>query len=61
MVTMVDELFDRQYQAGRKHLNDSVSAALSRLARAVNNAFSVLVKIEYQSPWTARSKRIGCG
>ena len=60
MVTMVDEIYDRHYQAGRKALNASLTAALGRLAHAVDNAFEVLVNIEYQAPWTAKSKRVGC-
>ena len=41
MVTMVDEIYDRHYQAGRKALNASLTAALGRLAHAVDNAFEV--------------------
>ena len=60
MVTMVDEIFDRQYQAGRNALNASLSGALARFSKSVSNAFEVLVKIEYQSPWTAKPKRARC-
>jgi hypothetical protein len=54
---MIDENFDRQYQAGREVLNASIASALSRLGDAVGNAFLVLNKIEYQAPWTAPGKR----
>jgi len=57
MVTMIDEIFDRQYQAGRQQLNASVVDGVSRLGRAVLNAFTVLNRIEYQSPWTAQPRR----
>lgn len=60
MITMVDELFDRHYQAGRDALNASVSGAVFRLAKAVSNAFNVLNRIEYQAPWNARQKRVRC-
>ena len=54
---MVDELFDRHYQSNRQRLNASLADALSHLARAVRNAFEVLVRNEYQAPWTATAKR----
>ena len=60
MVTMVDEIFDRHYQAGRKELNASIAAALGRLGHAITNAFEVLVKIEYQAPWAAKPTRARC-
>jgi len=60
MVTMVDELFDRQYQQGRKQMNAAIAAGLARLARAIRNTFEVLVKIEYQAPWAAKSTRARC-
>jgi hypothetical protein len=57
MVTMIDEIFDRSYRAGRAQLNASLSHGLSRLADTVMNAFNVLNRIEYQAPWTARPRR----
>jgi hypothetical protein len=60
MVTMVDELFDRQYQQGREQMNAAIAAGLARLVRAIRNAFEVLVKIEYHAPWTAKSSRARC-
>jgi hypothetical protein len=60
MVTMVDEIFDRHYQAGRSELNASLTQVFGRLGNAVGNAFEVLNKIEYQAPWTAKPKRARC-
>jgi hypothetical protein len=57
MVTMIDEIHDRNYQAGREQLNAAIVAGLARLGKAVNNAFEVLNRIEYEAPWTARAKR----
>ena len=54
---MVDELFDRHYQSNRERLNASLADALGHLARAVRNAFEVLVRIQYQAPSTATAKR----
>jgi hypothetical protein len=58
MVTMVDELYDRQYQAGRQQFHASIADAFGRLGHAVSNTFEVLVKIEYQSPWTSKPRRV---
>ena len=58
MVTMVDELYDRDYQASRKALNRSLVDSVGKLAHAIGNAFEVLVKIEYQAPWAANAKRV---
>jgi len=59
MVTMVDEIFDRQYQAGRAELNAAMLRAIGRVGSAVGNAFGVLNRIEYSAPWKARSGRLG--
>jgi hypothetical protein len=58
MVTMVDEIYDRQYQASRKELHASIADAFGRFGHAVSDAFEVLVKIEYQSPWATKARRV---
>jgi hypothetical protein len=60
MVTMVDEIFDRQYRASREALNGSLAETFVQLRHAIGNAFEVLVKIEYQAPWTAKQTRARC-
>ena len=57
---MVDEIYDRHYQAARSEMNSSLANAFGRFSRAVSNAFEVLVKIEYQAPWAAKSTRARC-
>ena len=57
MVTMIDEIFDRQYQTGRKEMNEALLGGISRLSRSVLNAFTVLNRIEYSAPWAAKSRR----
>jgi hypothetical protein len=37
-------------------LNDAILAALKRAGSAIDNAFGVLNRIEYQAPWSARPK-----
>jgi hypothetical protein len=58
MVTMIDEIHDRNYQAGREQLNAALASGLKKLGRAINDAFEVLNRIEYDAPWTARAKRV---
>ena len=60
MVTMIDEIFDRHYQAGRQELNRSLIDLAGRLGRSVGTAFKVLNRIEYSAPWTAKAKHIRC-
>jgi hypothetical protein len=60
MVTMIDEIYDRDYQSGRDQLNDAIVAGLARLGRSVGNAFSVLNRIEYDAPWKAKARRVRC-
>ena len=57
MVTMIDEIFDRHYQAGREQMNKALLGAFSRLGRSVLNAFTVLNRIEYSEPWAAKPRR----
>jgi hypothetical protein len=57
MVTMMDELFDRMYQDNRGELNAGVNRAFGQLGHAIDNAFKVLERIEYNSPWTQKSPR----
>jgi hypothetical protein len=56
MITMIDEIFDRQYQAGRTEMNAAILALGRRFAAGVGNAFSVLNRIEYSAPWSRRAK-----
>ena len=58
MVTMIDEIFDRNYQrCDEPELNASSGEPALHIAGCCLNAFDVLNRIEYQAPWTARPKR----
>ena len=50
---MVDEIFDREYQAARASLNGSLFNAFSHLAQSMGESFKVLHRIEWSAPWTA--------
>ena len=53
---MIDEIFDRNYQAARSELNATLTSGLRKVAASVANAFKVLNRIEYSSPWLERKR-----
>ena len=54
---MIDEIFDRSYEAGRADLNAGLDAAFRRIGNGIDNAFRVLNRIEYQAPWLQRRRK----
>ena len=50
---MVDEIFDRSYQAGRSDLHNGISRLASRLRDSLTVTFEALHRIEWQAPWNA--------
>jgi hypothetical protein len=49
---MMDEHFDRDYQAGRAELRTGVEALLARLRRAIAANADALHRINFSAPWT---------
>ena len=60
MVTMIDQLYDRNYREARHELNASAARGLARFSQAVHDAFEVLVGIEYSEPWAAKPTKARC-
>ena len=54
---MVDEIFDRQYQAGRADVNRTILTIAGKLGKSIGDAFKVLNRIEYSAPWTGKPRR----
>ena len=52
---MRDEIFDREYQAGRDALNDGID----RLVAGTMQTFRVLAAIQFNAPW--RNPRVQSG
>lgn len=50
--TMLDQHFDRQYQAGRAHLNHGIGRLLGRLGGELRAVFDALHRIQFSAPWT---------
>jgi len=44
---MYDQIFDREYQAGRAALNDGIS----RLIHGAGQSLLILHKIQFDAPW----------
>jgi len=56
-MVIIDEIFDRDYNAGRTQFNASIVYGLRRLSAAVAETFKVLNRIEYSAPWALPRKR----
>ena len=50
---MRDEMFDRDYQAGRDALNDGID----QLVRTTGAAFRALARIQFDAPWRKTGRR----
>ena len=57
---MMDEIFDRGYQAGRADLNAGIDRIFAAVGRELGKSFSALHRIEWNAPWAAKSKDVGC-
>jgi hypothetical protein len=56
---MVDEIYDRHYRAARTELNAALVDVARRFAGAFGNAFRVLNRIEYSTPWAKSPRSAG--
>ena len=61
MVTMIDEIFDRQYQAGRDEMNAALLRRLgSRFGTRGRQCLCGFNRIEYSAPWAAKPAARRC-
>jgi len=51
---MVDEIYDRGYQAGRAELNQAIAALASKLRTTLIPALSAIHHFEWDAPWTVK-------
>jgi hypothetical protein len=62
---MVDEIFDRTYQAGRADLNAGIDRAVHRIGAGIGSTIgkglAVLHRIEWSAPWHRNTKDVQCG
>jgi hypothetical protein len=52
---MRDEIYDRDYQAGRDALHDGID----RLVAGIGQTFRLLSKIQFSAPWRNAGRRTG--
>ncbi|MEO6199426.1 MAG: hypothetical protein ABIO68_05785 [Sphingomicrobium sp.] len=54
MLTMIDQIFDRNYQGARHAMNADATHLLQRFFESASAAFKALNRIEYSAPWAVR-------
>jgi len=61
MLTMIDQLYDREYQAARPQMNGGLARSLGAAVKSIGDVFQVLNQIEYAAPWSERRAKGHCG
>jgi hypothetical protein len=56
MITMIDEIYDRGYQAGRAELHDGIDRLFRKLRDALAPALLAVHHFEWDAPWQATAK-----
>ena len=56
---MIDEIYDRTYQAGRADMNAGIDRALAAIGKTVGDSLKVLHRLEWSAPWATKSKNVG--
>ena len=51
MITMIDEIYDRGYQAGRTELHDGIDALVRKLGITISPALAAIHRFEWDAPW----------
>ena len=52
---MVDEIYDRGYQAGRAELHDGIDALVRKVRNAFAPALSAIYHFEWDAPWNVNN------
>lgn len=53
---MIDEIFDRQYQAGRDQLHDGIDRLGRRVGGVLAKTFEVMHRVQFNAPWAKTTK-----
>ncbi len=48
---MRDEIYDRDYQAGRAELHAGIDRALLAIARGIATTFDAIHHVQFAAPW----------
>ena len=55
---MIDEIYDRQYQAGRAELNAGLDRAFASIGKTIGDSLKMLHHLEWNAPWAPKSKNV---
>ncbi|MCL6684237.1 hypothetical protein [Sphingomonas alba] len=55
MITMVDEIYDRSFQAGRAEFNSGLLAIIAGIRDALTPVMASLHRIEWDAPWETKA------
>lgn len=55
MITMIDEIYDRAFQAGRADLNQGLGTIVAAIRNALVPVMTSLHRIEWDAPWETRT------
>ena len=56
MITMIDEIFDRQYQSGRTQLNAGIEQLFGSIGREIGKSLNAVHRFEWNAPWASPKK-----
>ena len=56
---MRDEIYDREYQAGRAELHAGIDRAILRLGRAIAATFDAIHAVHFAAPWQQPRRKRG--
>ena len=57
MHTMVDEIFDRNYQAGRAALNDGLDRLFGSIGSELGKSLKAVHRFEWSAPWARTASK----
>ena len=55
---MIDEIFDRNYQAARADFNAGIRSAFASLVRSIGDSMAALHRVEFSEPWATPKKPV---
>lgn len=53
---MIDEIYDRGYQAGRTELHDGIEALVHKFGGIISPALAAIHRFEWDAPWLKPSR-----
>ncbi len=53
---MIDEIFDWQYQSGRKELHGGIDRLVKRVGGALAVTFEATQRVQFDAPWAKRKR-----